>query len=588
LHTIFRCLDGSGERLDSDAWMVCLRLVVIRAFRMNEEMYKSSVINDPVDHENDHSGWNETAVIILDNVASTLDRYLQVIAKHNEFSSLWSDLGSHFVQLLCRSSLVLSAALYAALNKVLVRAREENLAFSPYARLVWKLWQDGNPAGHANLTPTSKADNQTALLAYLDCCIAIYQILHNDLSLQEVEVILHELSICASSSTPTSYSGDIDSMTPLQVEILESIRMIHSKSSGTTSSLVRSWASFVTMAFDRHNESGGGPTLIALSKAAMVLLRDLLVQHIDEEEICYSGALALSIRSLERPIRLKYRWHMEGKEPPPWKLATLISVDILEAAVPASQAFQVRESDVFPVWQNLINITDAIISRDIPPKVNASKVWLDEVFDIAVFKRLSSLLIPTLGLGMVSDQLRRSFSESLFRNSIIHEPHPDDLPQPNRDLLECLRSDHIGRVQDLPPSLRSKMSYEILDTFFDLVARHDGSEKRVKLAQAAAPYLILRVGMVLKAYNLDQPLRGCMPQPRSQKMEMLYILNRVVSLDSEPKAIADAPGVVPEHKKHLFRIYRLVTIALGVSRQNEEMQNALIRIIEALAIDFNI
>jgi glycerol-3-phosphate responsive antiterminator len=94
--------------------------------------------------------------------------------------------------------------------------------------------------------------------------------------------------------------------------------------------------------------------------------------------------------------------------------------------------------------------------------------------------------------------------------------------------------------------------------------------------------------MVLKAYNLDQPLRGCMPQPRSQKMEMLYILNRVVSLDSEPKAIADAPGVVPEHKKHLFRIYRLVTIALGVSRQNEEMQNALIRIIEALAIDFNI
>ncbi|KAL8945729.1 MAG: hypothetical protein Q9183_008011, partial [Haloplaca sp. 2 TL-2023] len=156
------------------------------------------------------------------------------------------------------------------------------------------------------------------------------------------------------------------------------------------------------------------------------------------------------------------------------------------------------------------------------------------------------------------------------------------------DLLDGLGSKHIGRVQDLPPRLRSKMSYVLLDHLFDLVAVHDGSKERVKLAQAAAPYLILRVGLVLKAYICDQPLRGRMPQPLSQKREMHYVLKKIVELESEPKGIPDTTGVQSVHKKHLFLLFGLVTQALKVARRDEEMSERLRGVVEAMGMGFGI
>ena len=180
------------------------------------------------------------------------------------------------------------------------------------------------------------------------------------------------------------------------------------------------------------------------------------------------------------------------------------------------------------------------------------------------------------------------YAESVFRHSLVHEPHPDDLARPGQELMEGLRSSHIGRVDDLPPSPRSKMSYLLLDELFGLVAVHDGSPERLRLAQAAAPYLILRAGVTLKAYAMDHPLRGLMPQPWSQKKEMLYILRKLIELDSEPKAIPAAPGVTSEHKKHLHRLYGLVVKALKAAWRDETMQEALREVLVTVGDDFGI
>ena len=107
--------------------------------------------------------------------------------------------------------------------------------------------------------------------------------------------------------------------------------------------------------------------------------------------------------------------------------------------------------------------------------------------------------------------------------SLIHQPHPNELPQVNQELLATLYQPRKGRTVDPLPSPRSKMSYVCFDELVSLVSLHDSSEQRIKLAQAAAPYLILRAGLTLRAYIVDQPLRGRMPQPLSQRREMLYI-----------------------------------------------------------------
>ncbi|KAL8684639.1 MAG: hypothetical protein Q9218_008205 [Villophora microphyllina] len=137
------------------------------------------------------------------------------------------------------------------------------------------------------------------------------------------------------------------------------------------------------------------------------------------------------------------------------------------------------------------------------------------------------------------------------------------------------------------------MSYVLLDQLFDLVAVHDGSLERVRLAQAAAPYLILRVGLVLKAYICDHPLRGLMPQPLSQKREMQYVLQKLVELESEPRAFPGGAvgagmggGGEVEGKKHLYLLFGLVMKAMAAARRDEKMAGRLRKVVEAVGMGF--
>jgi len=236
----------------------------------------------------------------------------------------------------------------------------------------------------------------------------------------------------------------------------------------------------------------------------------------------------------------------------------------------------------------VVNINDSIIAADCDACTNPEEIPSDRDFDIDAFLSTKKVLVPALGSGSTPDMTRRKFAESIFKYSILHEPNIDDLARPGQELLEGLRSTHIGRVKDLPRSPRSKLGYLLLDELFDLVSVHDGSLERIKLAQAAAPYLILRTGLTLKAYVMDHPLRGRMPQPLSQRKEMFYILRKLIELDSEPKALPAAPGISSEHKKHLHRLYPLIMKASKVTWRDEEMTKALQEVLEAVGDDFGV
>lgn len=544
-------------------------------------------MSDVSGQRNELSNWNETAIMMLSDVSTVFRHYLQEVVGLEGFQTGFESLGLHLKTFLRRRSLSLSAAVYTAIERILSIGGKADIL--PCTTLAWAIWLNGNPAQHTD-SPGKKSDNQPALLAYLRCLARIYHLMDNAIDLETVLSVLDQLLECATTSTQTAYRSDIDSMTPLQIQIVSCLQMFRTDLTGTANALIVSMSSFITLAYNRGTDASDqtGPTFIALSKAVMSLLQDLVNQHIDDKSIFLDDSLPEAVRSLTRPIKLKYAWRIEGKDDPLWKKATTTVVNILQKIIPKLHYFQIQDSNASPIWREAISTCVAVITGHALEDTALSAVPVDQELDISAFKELNDLFVPALGTSLVTEKLRRDFSASLFEYSIIHEPHPCDIPQENQDLLECLSSTHIGRTQDLPPSPRSRIAYILLDKLFDLVAKHDGSPERVRLAQAAAPYLVLRVGIVLKAYLLDQPLRGRMPQPRSQKQEMLYILHRLADLKSEPKAIPNAPGVVSEHKKHLYRVYGLVTNALGVARRNEEMQKALTQIIELVSTDFGL
>lgn len=589
LHTLFRIFDACSDQLAPQALHVCFETVIVKLLKANEMQYHHA--KGPAQDEitdDAAQAWNETAIVEIEGISGLFSQWYDTYRQEEGLAIMSKDLFEHYTRLLQRHTLSVSNAVFAGTNKILSEVENGVTVDKAVLHKAWELWENGNPTNHIDISKR-KSGNQDALVAYLECLRQELRLTGGDLRLEQAESILKELRICVVHSNASAYSADVDRMTTVQNMVLERLKSIPAHIPDMVEALVQSITGFVTLAYDQESDSSGKmQTYVALSKAAMGLLESYIIRNVRLPGIDTVGIVFNAGKALAVPIHLKYDWKLEGKEPYPWSKATATALTILEASMPVVQVSQDAKQDSSQFWEIVVNISDGIVAADCDACIDWTTIPKDQVFDIDAFSRIQKLVIPALGSSSIPDTVRRKYAESIFRNSLIHEPHPDDLARPGQELLEGLRSTHIGRVNDLPPSPRAKMSYLLLDELFSLAAVHDGSPERIRLAQAAAPYLILRAGLTIKAYVTDHPLRGRMPQPWSQKKEMLHILRKLIELDSEPRAIPAAPGVTSEHKKHLHRLYGLVVKALKAAWRDEEIQEALREVLDAVGDDFGI
>ena len=541
--------------------------------------------NNPVSED-----WNETAIILVEGLSKVYAQFLHVIRVNDEFPKMWSELLDYLKGLLERHILNISAAVFSGITRMLAEIdNADNVGITSFDK-AWCLWQDSNPCSHTNAS-SSKNGNQDALVAYLDYLQQLLRLIGQNLALEQAERVIKELHLTVVTSDLAAYIGDVDRMTPVQEHAISSLKRIPSNIPGVIEGLIDITARMVTLAFrSKRQDQKAGPTYIALSKSAMDSLRSFVIDHIDPVSAEAPRMLSRALRALSVPLHLKYQWQPEGKQPSTWEKATTTAVDILRVFVLTIQPPSNPDSSYLAFFEEAVRISDGIIAAKFSSLsgLNFPVVIKDQEFDIDTSSTVRYLLTAALGTHLLPDAVRRNYTKSIFKGSIIHEPHPDDLPSAGQEPLEGLRSKHIGRVQDLPPSPRTKLGYLLLDELFDIVAVHDSSPERIRLAQAAAPYLILRVGITLKAYVLDQPLRGRMPHPLSQKKEMLYILRKFVELDPEPKAIPPVPGIAARNKNHLHHLYPLVLKAMSAAWRDEEMTKALKRVLEVVGEDFGV
>lgn len=562
---------------------MCYRVIVIEMLSSNKahyeavEGFESSRGGDEI-----QASWNETAVIMFGGVSKLLTQNLETMISSANFEDMWNQLSGYVQGLLERGVLDVSTAVFTGMTKILVDIDTIDKVGQPSIAKVWNLWESGIPVSHMDPSH-GKSGNQDSIVAYLDWLHQLFRLIGGRMSIGQVKIVTKRLRSCVVDSDASTYSADFDKMTAVQKYSLESLRLIPTSVPGALSELVDSISGFVVLAY---GEGGGEKlqTYVALSKSAMDLLRSCVTEHVGAKRIQDSKLLTKAISALEIPLQLKYEWRVEGKGPSPWKKATITALEILEMTIPILKP--VPEAPAF--WNSVVKISSGITSAKTQSCNAPSAILEDQAFDIAAFTRIQTLITPIFGLLSIPEPTRRAYAASLFANSIVHTPHPDDLARPGQDLLQGLQSSHIGRTQDLPPNPRAKLSYLLLDELFQLVSVREGTPEQLRLAQAAAPFLILRAGITLKAYILDQPLRGRMPQPWSQKKELLYILRKLVDLESEPGAIPDAPGITSPRKKHLHRLFGLVVRATAVKGGDEEVTGALKTYLDTVGVDFGV
>lgn len=79
-----------------------------------------------------------------------------------------------------------------------------------------------------------------------------------------------------------------------------------------------------------------------------------------------------------------------------------------------------------------------------------------------------------------------------------------------------------------------------------------------------------------------------MPQPLSQRKELLFVFRELEGLIAEREAIPEAGGVESEGRRHLFRLYPLLAGAVRAAGGDEVMLKAVGGCLDVVGGEFGI
>ncbi|KAM0462604.1 hypothetical protein ACHAPV_003426 [Trichoderma viride] len=601
IQTLLRIFDAYGERLSPEAWSICIKSVVFKLLTSLEEELRRTA--DEGVAKTDRSEWHDTAVVVLNGISTLLGNNLEVLTAHTSFNKLWNELLEHLATLLDFQVLDINTATFKTLGHVLSQSGDEDKPVfnETTVTFAWNLWSRGIP-----ITKSSDGkipDNQNCLTAYVAALREVYRLIKSDLTVERVQRILALLRKTVEEASVGSYATDIDNLTQLQAQILDAVKMIRTDIDGVPSALIVQVAEFVILAYDQDYESRpvSKRTYVAMSKASMQMLESLIVSHSSDADIYKSGSVVTALSALWRPISLKYQFPITTRSIQPWKLATSTALVVIQATLSKLDDLDIPTATIQDIWQLISEIADGILSADCSNTPPGTNIEDDEAADIGSFHKLVELIIPLIGSEKVKEETRSAYTKSLFKTSIIHEPpSADKLALEDGEAgLSKLYTPRTGRTISDPPTLRTKMAYVAFEELFLLIsvdepAAHkpsgakpmaDYSACRTRIACSAAPYLVLRCALTLRAYVSDQPLRGKMPQPLSQRKELLWTLQKVVDLQSQSEAISPLEGAKSESRKHLLRLYVLIVKALGV-HGDEKVLSLLRQALEIVGGEF--
>jgi hypothetical protein len=586
VQTIQRIFENYVDRLSSEAWMLCLRTVLYGMVESNLAIQKS-IRGEPRRTTDDIVAWNETTKTMLGSISILVSHYMDKVEDASRLGEAWSALLEYFQEYFSCGSHALGSSVFATMTSVLSKVEDpQSIGSGPLLKTA-TVWKDY--FNHRNAWRGRKEDNQEAFVAYAKAFKSIYQLSHRSLVI-DLPSMLANLETCIIDSDEVAYSSDVDVMTPLQKQVMECLSEVRSEDARLPSYLIKMLSRFSVLPYTslEADPQKRGPTFVALSKASMNLLQTVITKHIAEEDIYTSGAFLAALASLAKPIDEKYIWQREGKAPAIWQKATTTALAILEPGLLHIKQQDMKGEAIKDIWTHVVKIASGIIGARISSTTSLASLEKDEAFDIDAFTKLRGMMTVSLGSTTIPDTLRRSYTRHVFETSIIHEPVPGEIPNLATAPLEDLYKVRLGHTNQAEPRLRVDMAYVCLSELVSLLAEHDSSAPRVKLAQAAAPYLILRAALPLRAYIADHPLRGRMPAPEAQRQELLFVLRQLGTLNSEPLAIPNAPGVKSRHKKHLHRLYPLLVHATKVARKDGEVFDDVASLTEMVGDEFGL
>lgn len=628
IHTIFRTFENCGDQFSSSVWEMSTRTVLFRVIELNVDVSETARSEEDKNTV-DLRSLNNSSRIILESTAHLFATYLGSLISLQSFKDIWHDLLQHEVSYIDCESYELSTIAFKSLSSILSSTESSSVLGSQAINEAASLWARGIPSAPSSAeNDDSSKDN--ALVAYIDCAKQIHRLLASEMSPKHTAIMLTRMQECVEVSTAPPYINDIDAMTKLQKEVLECFQMIRQDQEDIPSKMVKSLSHFARLP---HSRQPGAKrpqelTFVAFAKAAIDMLQEVTCAHVSEVEIYTDDAASSALSALLESIQMKYLRSRQGKEPSLWRKATSSAVHTISKILPSAGKLELPTEKTHTIWAHIVSIFDAMQGSHRPDNdLDSATLIADEDFDLDALSSLARIVTPYFAQSAIPGPTRRVYLYNLTHASLVHKSRFDPLPSldPDKDACNLLSNIHdirLGRTYNPPFDPRLRISYTCINELFRLVSSSDArgnsmpteaesfhecmriplvpaterSKTTTLLASTALPFLIIRCANTLKRYIADQPLRGRMPTPSSQRLEMLYLLEGMKRLRCEEDAVAaleealrrckveDAGGpassgplfkIADPTLKHLEFLGPLVNRAVRFARFDWEIEGAM-------------
>lgn len=645
IHTIFRTFESCGDQFSDEIWTLSINTVVFSTFQINVEQQDSLRSQDQPAEIADINALNGSSKIIIESSTRLFGTYLENLSRLRTFEEIWHTLLELLASYIDEESYVLSAMCFTAISSILSSAEETSSIGSNAVNEAASLWARDIPRAQSSAEndPTSQ---DKAFNAYIGAIKEIDRLSASEITEKHTNIILKKLGECIEASTAPPYTNDVDQRTRFQSQVLECYQKARIELNGIPSKLIEGLSEFVRLPYKKHADSVGlhEMTFVAFAKQATEMLETLILSHESKVEIYESHAVIQGLNAFEEAISMKYNWKRQGKAPQLWQMATHSAVVVTQKILPAIRILPLDEGKKQKIWLQIISITEAVQNARYEEQPPISVLLNNETSDLESASILRRTISRHLEEPNTTLSVRRAYIQAQLRVSIIHRSRFDRLP--NLDLsttastvVADLHKVRLGRTYDPPFNPRIRTCYACLDELFDLVSTAErGSNEQIlntkdkktpnstnreaqhsdpnpNLASTTLPYLLLRCALPLKSYIADQPLRGRMPTPMSQRLELIHILDRIEKLRCQPETVAElerelengdhpvggvdnsaneegdggysAPKrivmkIVDPELRHLEFLVPLVNRALREARWDEEVAGAMRRVLDAV------
>lgn len=577
-----------GAQLSSGSWDVLLHTVLIGIVCDNASAVSANT-NQSVNDGNTQIA-KEMTEIILEGTSAVVVQHVRAIETIVELSRVWDLFTGTLDTLLSHSDYATSAAIYRSLTTILGTISLPLNTWQQPVQRTFTLWASQIPPSTAQAI--AKQDNQAAYAAYADLASDLYRLLKQDLGEQQTGVMIDNLFACVRESKASYYLADAHSMSPVQGKVLTLLQSVRTDVPGARSRLMSSAAAALLLHTETADQASksGRPSYIALAGETIAWLQQLITTFADDEELSASDAMLKAMESLRIVVSRKYTTRQDYKGAMLWHHATAAAVAVARPILDRTQSAETPKSTSTALWSEFVQISAAIVkANDLHTFLDVQRIYDDQLSDIAAYESLRQIMIPRLGNDAIPDSVRQAYAHSLFEASIIHQIEKCEHPRPGHTALDRIDTIRRGRM-NVPYSQREQMSYVCLKELITLSStRSDSTLEYERLAQAAAPLLILRLAIPIRAYIADQPLRGRAPQPLSELEELLFCFEQIELLRLHPGAL---PGVKKKaasgEKAHLSYLYPLLAKAVKTAGDRwsgaEEVLDPLQQTLERLTV----